>query len=289
MKPWISAAAISKHWGLHGVRLGRILQRHWQREVVEVTAEEGRFVYKIAGSWKRRSAVAKDTAVLEALAVRGYREAPRLIRTQDDRPFVALGQRFVYLLERIEGKVPVKSVAVYRALGRSAARLHRLRNFPHRTDLAPGRVLREQRTVSRAYPFRKDFLRAFEALPDFSHLPQAVLHTDLAPENAIRRPDGRLVLIDWEDAGVGSAVIDLGGVLNELIDESCRYRTARVRAFFRAYAAIRPISKRERARIVDAALFYALMYLPFGQGPQRRWQRVLWMRAHRQELERLLG
>ena len=116
-----------------------------------------------------------------------------------------------------------------------------------------------------------------------------MLHTDLAPANAIRTSSGRLVLVDWEDAGVGPAVIDLGGVLNELIDESCRYRGQQVRAFFAAYAAARPISGQERAHIVDAALFYALLYLPFGQDLHRRWRRVLWMIAHRQELERLLG
>ena len=288
MKPWISATAISKHWGLHGVRLGRILQRRWQREVVEVDADEGRFVYKIAGSWKGRSAVAKDTAVLEMLAARGYREAPRLIQSGHGARFVQIGERFVYLLERIEGQVPAKSAAAYRALGRSAARLHLLEGFPYRTDLSPGRALREQRKIARAYPFRKDFIRVFEGLPDFSHLPQRVLHTDLAPANAIRTTAGRLVLIDWEDAGVGPAVLDLGGVLNELIDESCRYRGERVRAFFGAYAALRTISTRERSRIVDAALFYALMYLRFGKDPHLRWRRVLWMLTHRQKLERLL-
>jgi Ser/Thr protein kinase RdoA (MazF antagonist) len=289
MKPWISAALLTKHWGLHGVRVGRILQRQWRREVVEVDAEEGNFVYKIAGRWKGRSAVAKDTAVLEMLAARGYQQAPRLIRTGDGKRFVELGGRFVYLLARIEGQVATKSAAVYRALGRSAARLHLLEGFPYRTDLSPERVLREQRVIARAYPFRKELIRVLESLPDFSSLPQAVLHTDLAPANAIRTGAGGLVLIDWEDAGVGPAVIDLGGVLNELIDESCRYRADRVRAFFGAYTSVRAISRRERARIVDAALFYAVMYLRFGNDPNVRWQRILWMLAHRPVLERLLG
>jgi Ser/Thr protein kinase RdoA (MazF antagonist) len=44
-------------------------------------------------------------------------------------------------------------------------------------------------------------------------LPSAIVHTDCWPSNAIRTSDGRIVLIDWDGCGIGSAVLDLGNLL----------------------------------------------------------------------------
>ena len=44
-------------------------------------------------------------------------------------------------------------------------------------------------------------------------LPVAVTHPDFATPNAIRRPDGRCVLVDWTGAGTGPRVCSLGLLL----------------------------------------------------------------------------
>lgn len=56
------------------------------------------------------------------------------------------------------------------------------------------------------------------ALPvgELKALPYGFLHTDVHEGNLLRAADGRLYLLDWEDAGLGQAVFDLALVLGWL-------------------------------------------------------------------------
>src|SRR5206468_3787034 len=44
----------------------------------------------------------------------------------------------------------------------------------------------------------------------FHGAPRVLIHNDCHHWNSVSTPDGRVVLIDWEGAGLGPAVIDLG-------------------------------------------------------------------------------
>jgi Ser/Thr protein kinase RdoA (MazF antagonist) len=45
------------------------------------------------------------------------------------------------------------------------------------------------------------------------HGPTAILHTDCWLNNAIQTPQGELVMVDWDGAGLGPAVLDIGYLL----------------------------------------------------------------------------
>jgi Ser/Thr protein kinase RdoA (MazF antagonist) len=81
-----------------------------------------------------------------------------------------------------------------------------LRRLDAVAALLPGewRPLHEQ--------FRKTLLAVQRAAPG---LPRAVVHGDAWPGNAVVMPDGRAVLIDWENGGLGLPVVDLGHCLLE--------------------------------------------------------------------------
>lgn len=40
-------------------------------------------------------------------------------------------------------------------------------------------------------------------------LPETIIHGDCWPANAVKQPDGRVVLVDWDRAGIGPAFLDL--------------------------------------------------------------------------------
>lgn len=56
------------------------------------------------------------------------------------------------------------------------------------------------------------FMSALERLP-LTAPATAVIHADCGPMNAIRTPLGQTVLVDWDAAGVGPPLIDLGYLL----------------------------------------------------------------------------
>ena len=67
-------------------------------------------------------------------------------------------------------------------------------------------------------------------LPRPEHLPARICHLDVCPENVFRC-DGRLIVIDWENAGPAATVQDLGSSLWDF----CRGDIARTRAFVNDY------------------------------------------------------
>ena len=67
-------------------------------------------------------------------------------------------------------------------------------------------------------------------LPRPDHLPARICHLDVCPENVFRC-DGRLIIIDWENAGPAATVQDLGSSLWDF----CRGDPQRTRTFVDDY------------------------------------------------------
>jgi len=65
-----------------------------------------------------------------------------------------------------------------------------------------------------------DCLQALAAWPRLQDLPLCTLHGDCYPGNALVLPEGGLALIDWEYAGRGPAVLDLGTLLEDCYRDS---------------------------------------------------------------------
>lgn len=105
-------------------------------------------------------------------------------------------------------------------------------------------------------------------------LSQSLIHTDIGPHNAIKRHDGSIVLVDWDDAGVGTTILDLGfPLICHFVSEDLIFERENAKAFYDAYFSKRKLSTAERALIFDAGLFFALMYVPYGE-TQKHWERI---------------
>ena len=123
-------------------------------------------------------------------------------------------------------------------------------------------------------------------LPDFRGVSQSVIHTDLSLPNAIRRPDGLMALIDWDDAGLGPTILDLGFPLlcYFVCVEDLNFERGRARAFFGTYFSRRSLPEWEKDLIFDAGLFYLLIYCTFGD-TERKWLRLRYALKNRALIE----
>lgn len=92
----------------------------------------------------------------------------------------------------------------------------------------------------------------------FGSLPETVIHGDYWLGNSVLSSAGELVLIDWEFAGRGPAVIDIGSVLGECYDDSVdpeAIDTAGIDAIIHSYQRFRPLSAAEREALLPAIRF----------------------------------
>ncbi len=113
---------------------------------------------------------------------------------------------------------------------------------------------------------RYDILQsALHALDLFEDLPATLMHNDAHPGNAIMTPVGQLVFIDWEGAGLGPAVIDVGFLLASCDTVSpwtppLRPDPKRVEVLVAGYCEHHTLRTAELDRLPDAIRFRALIY-----------------------------
>jgi len=102
---------------------------------------------------------------------------------------------------------------------------------------------------------RHDRLRAeLELADDGADLPQAFVHPDFVPVNAVAAADGGLVIVDWTGAGRGPRAWSLGWLLFAAGARDLRLVDAAL-ARYRAHIALEP---RELARLAGAIRARAL-------------------------------
>ena len=58
-----------------------------------------------------------------------------------------------------------------------------------------------------------EFSNTLRVIQQCPNLPVTIIHGDCWPENALQTSEGRVMLLDWECAGLGMAVLDLAGLL----------------------------------------------------------------------------
>lgn len=119
--------------------------------------------------------------------------------------------------------------------------------------------------VPREHRARHDLLEvACHALDYCEDLLPVLIHNDCHPGNSLRTADGRVVLIDWEGAGLGPAVIDVGFLLVSCEIEAFRLNRlppdpARVHAIVDGYCRHSSLTAAALNRFADAIRFRAII------------------------------
>lgn len=116
-------------------------------------------------------------------------------------------------------------------------------------------------------PMHTAFLRTARAVRDAAGLvPSALVHGDAWPGNAVESGPGQVTLVDWETAGLGLPVLDLGNCLAECnLDAGLppdqpqawlvQPDEQRIAAVARGYSRVRTLSAAERALLADGVRF----------------------------------
>jgi Ser/Thr protein kinase RdoA (MazF antagonist) len=273
------------YWPLTDVVLGERLGTPTSpRPVGIIHAKEGDYVFKVAD---QRSDWRHALEALDYLPAHGFTQVPRLLKTKQCETYQSLGDDRICIMEFVDGNTPSHNAEPCAKLGRLMASLHIVEGYPYSATFIPSEVIEDELpTLVVDKPFQDEYLKLVESLPSFEDLPQAVIHTDLSFGNVIERADGELVMIDFDDIGIGARVIDLAyPLILSFVTSDCVYREDNARAFFSAYRSQIELSDHEVELIFPGALFFALMYVIYGD-IDSNWRRIQWAVANRSLLEK---
>ena len=167
-------------------------------------------------------------------------------------------------------------------LGAAVGRLHALKRSPVYTppqaEMLPARELafaRQQLSgvkalVPRQYIRQYDVLEtALLSIDHGAHLPVTLIHNDCHPANALLTAPQQVTLLDWEGAGLGAAVLDVGFLLancdgkapwDSLTALPVHPDKARLQAVIEGYTRWYRLSPEELAYLSDALRFRALVF-----------------------------
>ncbi len=230
--------ALLAHWELRDPRI------EWQREgdsprpIIRIGTDSGRFILK---GFPREIPETTVISNIRAHLFLGNEKglAPRLFPLRTGEYHIEeMGYRF-YLMEFIRGRQMRETAEDEYRLGKAAREMHALRRFGLKSPVDQSK--RRFYEWFRDRPFVREFDAILDRLPDFEQLDQCFVHSDLGPHNAILTPEGKVVLIDLDDAGLGSRYLDLGWpFIMQFVDfdhdtEEMNYRFDLAESFLRGY------------------------------------------------------
>jgi Ser/Thr protein kinase RdoA (MazF antagonist) len=207
------------------------------------------------------------------LADRAYL-APRVVLAISGEPVVRNAVYCALLLTYLPGQpLPIDALHLRRLAsvlghlhtlaGASAAALPVSWWFP--LDVVTRPLLDKLTAAKTVTPLRWQSVRAaftatLTAAQERSDLPHAAIHGDGYPANALQLEDGRIALIDWDCAGWGPAILDLGIALLDAhtvggAGERIAVDPSIVAAMVEGYAQVRTVSPAERDYLLDALRF----------------------------------
>lgn len=252
-----------KHWELPGAELLEQFRKDSPRLIFKVRAENGFYILKGIPEEKPEEVIRGNVEVHRFLGnEKGI--APRIFAARDGSFYVKEGGFWFYLLEFIDGKTPEASVENEELLGRLARQCHSYKEYPYPTGLTEDKQRFYEWFAEKA--FKPEFDRLLDGLPDFCKLDRCLIHTDLGPHNVIITPDGQMVLIDLDDAGLGSRYLDLGyPFICQFVEHddkmNLRYRFDYAKALLKGYYGEEEISRPEYELLWQGAVYMQISYM----------------------------
>ena len=281
----MNADFITQHWPLTNPTI-ELLKKSGERTVYKVTADEGTFIFKIADPAKSEATVLKDTQILRFFEGVNY-PAPRLLLSREDTNYVLHEGKCVYAISYLEGGEPESNKENYAKLGEVTAKLHSLQGYTIPTDFTAEVEIPTMLERAKKFNMNEQYTELVKALPDFGQFPKCLIHTDIGSHNSIQLPSEEIVLVDWDDAGIGTRILDLGfPLICDFVTKDLKFEKDRAEAFYQAYCSIITLTDEEKAHLFDAGLFYALSYTIFDDSGivEGQWRKVSWAIEHKDEI-----
>lgn len=254
---------ILKHWGFLRIEILEQFHKDSPRLLYKIKADEQLYLLKGIPREKSESIIRGNVTAHQFLGnEKGM--APRIIAMQNGDYFVKESGFWFYLLEFIEGGMMEATVENESLLGKLARQYHAFKEYPYLTGLNEDKQRFYEWFAEK--PFKLAFDEILDGLPDFCKLDRCLIHTDLGPHNAMMTSDGRPVLIDLDDAGLGCRFLDLGyPLICQFVehDEEMNvwYRFDLAQAYLRGYYGEAEITRQEYDMMWQGAAFMQISYM----------------------------
>ncbi len=208
--------------------------------------------------------------------------AERIIVTSEQEALSSAGNWHFCMTTFLAGTPLDASPAALRLLGASLGQLHALKplltSTPPQAGMLPaGELAFAQRQLIAIAPlvpgqYRQQYEYLETALSSIVHgtdLPTTLIHNDCHPWNALLTAPDKVTLFDWEGAGMGPAVLDIGFLLancdrkapwEPLARAPFHPDEERLRSVVEGYAQYHQLSTRELDYLPHAIRFRSLVF-----------------------------
>lgn len=254
---------VLKHWDFSRVELSEQLHKDSPRLIFKIKADNNFYILKGIPEEKPESVIAGNVSAHNYLGnEKGI--APRIIAAKDGGFYRKENGFWFYLLEFIDGRPMETTEENEYLLGKLARQYHSYTDY----NAPAGLTVEKQRFYGwfGNKAFKPEFDRILDELPDFRKLDRCFIHTDLGPHNVMIKPDGKIVLIDLDDAGIGSRYLDLGySFICQFVEHddkmNMRYRFEYAKAFLKGYYGDAGISRPEYDLLWYGAAYMHISYM----------------------------
>jgi Ser/Thr protein kinase RdoA (MazF antagonist) len=196
------------------------------RGIYRLRDEEGQeWVLRALHDREGAATFQQASTFLQWLQHRGY-PAPQVCVTLDQQLVGVIDEWSFLLISFIPGTVLAPLPADLRQLGARVGQLHALGDIPvsllhrsrcHPEQIASQTVVQLKQAIaavpSRFRPMLEELHSAMFAIVSGAIKGNAVTHGDPWYLNAVKTNDARVILIDWDNVGMGLPVLDLGYLL----------------------------------------------------------------------------
>ncbi|MEM7657246.1 MAG: phosphotransferase [Bacteroidota bacterium] len=275
---------IEQHYPLEEVRIASVLQEKGGRSVLLIHSKQGAFVYKESNAAKTQEEMAREMFVFDFAEQHDFLHLPKLLKTRRGESFVKREQGYIHLMSFLEGGMPENDAPTWARIGALTAALHALPDYPYQTAFSPASEVHTHEAVARDLPFGQEYLAIANRLPDFSQCSRSLIHTDIGRHNMAQDQAGKLYFLDWDGVGVGIRILDVGfPLLSQFLGADLKFRAKHAAAFYHAYFQHRTLPATDKDLIFDAALFFQLIYLPYGE-IDKNWQKIQFALEKKEEI-----
>ncbi len=276
---------ITNHWPLSKVSLGETFQSYSSRNVVRVHANEGEFVAKIDHQPPSFETAVQTYAIYDFLIARHFPHIPSIVKATDGNPLVYTHHQSVAVIEFIDGGHPEPTPSTWQELGQIAAKLNSIPDFPFSYGVPTQGVIAELTEEAGHHPVSAQFLSFVDLLlPLLDYPRQGLVHSEINLSNAMRRQNGELVLIDWDEVGTGATVLEAGyPLITVFLTEDLIFQQELAAAFYQAYYGQNQPDDHEKELLFRSALLHSLRYMKYAN-QQKRWERICYAVAHKNSL-----
>lgn len=251
-------------FGFHDIQIIEQFHKDTERLIYVVETNGEKFLLRGLPDHISESVIQGNTRAQEYLG-NEKRLAPQINKTLNGSIYTRKSGYWFYLLEYLDGRNMEENEEDEKKLGCLLKIVHSFSDYQYTSHLNEDK--------SRFYDWFKDksfkdeFDRILDNIPDFSLYDRCFIHSDVGPHNSIKTADGKIVLIDLDDAGVGSRFLDLGWpFIMQFVDfnhdtEEMRYRFDLAKAFLRGYYGEQCLEKKEYDLLWQGAIYMHISYM----------------------------